>query len=165
MSSDLTPQTFWSTHPCQTVLQENIENVLGAVVHLPLKYWKEKMFFVGALDDELAEFTRGRFPASVVPGKSHPVFALKPVPGRIGFVVCPCTSKKPRKSESFFFIIIGCELLHTGMCMDRNSYILEEIRFPIPRSLAFAIRFLGEVPERCLQPKQAPRGKSTERHA
>ena len=53
MSSDLKAQTFWSSHPYQTALQDNIENVLGAVAHLPLKYWKEKMFFKGALDHEL----------------------------------------------------------------------------------------------------------------
>ena len=155
MSSDLTPQTFWSSHSHQMALQDNVENVLGAVAHLPLKYWKEKMFFMGALDDELAQFTGGQFPARVVPGKSHPVFSLKPIPGRIGFMVCPCTSRKPLKSEPYIYIITGCELLHTRMRMDRNSYILREIRFPIPRSLAFALRFLGEVPERRLQSKDA----------
>jgi hypothetical protein len=155
MSSDLTPRTFWSSHSHQPALKDNIENVLGAVVHLPLKYWKSKMFFKGALDVKLATFTSGQFPARLVPGKSHPVFSLKPVPGRIGFVVSPCTSKKPRKPESYLYIIIGCELLHTRTRMDRNSYILREIRFPIPRSLAFTLRFLGEVPERCLQSKDA----------
>ena len=155
MSLDLTPQAFWSSHPRRTALQDNIENVLGAVAHLPLKYWKSKMFFKGALDDDLADFTSGQFPARVVSGKFHPVFSLKPVPGRIGFVVCPCTSRKPRKSESYLYIIIGCELLHTKTRMDRNSYILREIQFPVPRSLAFALRFLGEVPERCLQSKDA----------
>jgi len=82
MSSNLTPQTFWSIHPHQAALQDNVENVLGAVAHLTLKYWKTKMFFMGALDDR-------------------------------------------------------------------------EIRFPIPRSLVFALRFLGEVPERRLQSKDA----------
>ena len=110
---------------------------------------------MGAFDNELAEFSSGQFPARVVPGKSHPVFSLKPVLDQIGFMVCPCTSRKPQKSESYLFIITGCELLHTGTRMDRNSYILREIRFPIPRSLAFALRFLGEVPERCLQSKDA----------
>jgi len=153
MGSDLTPQTFWSSNPYQTALQDNVENVLGAVAHLPLKYWKEKMFFMGALDEKLAEFTEGRFPARVVSGKSHPVFSLKPLLSRIGFIVCPCTSRKPRKSESFLFIITGCELLYTRRRIDRNSYILKEVRFPIPCSLAFALRFLGEVPERCLQSK------------
>ena len=153
MNSDLSPQTFWSSRPHQTALQDNIENVLGAVVHLPLKYWKSKMFFMGALDVELAEFTGGQFPARLVSGKSHPVFSLKPLLGGIGFMVCPCTSRKPRKSEFLLFVLDGCELLHTRTRMDRNSYILQEIRFPIPRSLAFALRFLGEVPEKCLQPK------------
>lgn len=153
MGSDLTPQTFWSSHSGHETLQDNVESVLGAVVHLPLKFWKEKMFFMGALDEEVAAFTEGRFPARLVAGKSHPVFSVKSLPGRIGFMVCPRTSQKPRKSESFLFIMTGCELLYTRRRMDRNSYILEEIRFPVPRSLAFALRFLGEVPESCLQAK------------
>ncbi len=151
MASHSGPQAFWSNHSDHRLVQENIEKILGAVAHLPLKYWKSKMFFKGAKDDELAEVTGNQFPARMVPGKSHPVFSLKPISYRIGFMVCPCTTKKPIKPTAYLHIDAGCQLLYTKRPMEKDAYVLREIRFPIPRSLAYALRFMGEVPENCIE--------------
>jgi len=142
---------LWSTTHSKDKLVENVKVVLGAVAHLPIRFWKPKMFFTGARDEELAEITDERFPAKVVPGKSHPVYALKELPENVGFAVCPCTSTKPYSRGVFRFIRKGCRLRYTQHTMDRNSFLVEMCRFNIPRSIAYVLRFKGEVPDKCVE--------------
>ena len=140
--------SLWSEKPGHTAIKEGIGRVLGAVTHLPILYWKARMFFRGAKDRELLKLTGNRFPAK--PKKTHPVFSLKPLPHDVGFRVCPCSSKKPFDGSGDRFIRKGCQLLHTGHIMDRHSYLVEKCFFNIPRSMAWNLRFKGEVPEDCI---------------
>lgn len=143
--------SIWSGNARDDPLKGELKKILGSVTRLPLKFWKRNMFFFGAGDRQLHELSQGRFPAKVDKKKSHPIFALEPLPQGIGFKVCPCSSKKPYDLPSFRFIIKGCKLLHTGYITDRNSYLVENITFNIPRSLAIKMRFRGETPETCIR--------------
>lgn len=130
--------------------EKDIEAVLGSVTNLPLRYWKEKMFFRGLPDKSAFQLTAGQFPVRPTSG-SHPVFSLKALPEKAGFRVCPCSSKRPFSRETCRFIGKGCLLLHTGFAIDRDSFLIEKFQFNIPRSQAHRLRFLGEVPEECLR--------------
>jgi len=125
--------------------------ILGAMSRLPLRYWQERMFFTGARDSELLRLTGSRFPCKPGHEGTHPVFSLRPLPDGVGFKVCPCSSKRPLRTRSFRFIKKGCRLSHTGHVMDRNSYLVEAVRFSIPPSVASALFFRGQAPEKCLQ--------------
>jgi len=142
---------LWSTPSPSENLRRNVEAVLGAVTHLPVKFWKPHMFFTGAKDEDLDSFTYGQFPKTTVSGKSHPVFSLRKLPENVGFTVCPCTSSRPFKLAKYRWINKGCKLRHTNHVMDRNSFLVEKVRFNVPRSVAYRLRFRGEVPDRCLK--------------
>jgi len=146
---------FWSSTGGNAAMDRNIEKILGAVTKLPLKYWKPGMFFVGAKDTELSLLTQGRFPAKQVKRKTHPVFSLERLPSNAGFKVCPCSSRTPYQQKRFRFIKKGCRLLHTYHLMDRNSYLVERLTFNIPSSVAFRLRFRGEVPDGCLKYRES----------
>lgn len=146
----LLAQDFWSKEPKGDMVEENILQVLGAVSGLPLRYWKPKMIFSGAPDKTLSALTFGQFPKKVVPGKTHPVFSMRELPDRVGFSVCPCTSKKPFGQKAIRFIKKGCRLLHKNQFTDRDSYILDSLRFNMPASVAFRLRFRGGVPDKCI---------------
>jgi hypothetical protein len=149
--SMLDPRYLWSSKPRTPTAFRDLDAVLGAVVNLPIKYWRPNFFFSGAPDDRLSELSGGGFPAVTVPGKSHPVFTLHPVPDHVGFAVCPCSSKRPFDATGHRFIGQGCRLKHTGHVMDRNSYLVEKIRLNIPSDTGYRLRFRGEVPEECIQ--------------
>jgi len=140
--------SFWSPKPPSQFSSRDIESILGAVIRLPLPYWQPRMFFLGARDKELLQLTERRFP--VKPKRSHPIFSLEALPDRVGFRVCPCSSRKPYDTRRYRFIEKGCTLLHTGNSMDRNSYLVEKVTFNIPPSVARALRFWGEVPGNCM---------------
>ena len=146
---------LWSESSNEDMLAENVEAVLGAVTHLPVKFWKPNMFFTGARDADLSDLTNGKFPKKLVSRKSHPVFSLRKLPQDIGFTVCPCTSSRPYGRDRFRWIRKGCTLSHTNHVMDRNSFLVEQIRFNILRSVAYRLRFRGEVPDRCVKRSHA----------
>jgi len=130
--------------------RDHIELVLTDNARLPLDYWRKNFFFSGAPDDELHRLTWGAFSPQVVSGKTHPVFCLDLLPHEVGALVCPCSSVKPSGAVSYRVIRRGCRLLHTGHVMDRHSKLIENLSFPMPRSLASRLSFRGEVPETCL---------------
>jgi len=132
-------------------VERNVEKVLGAVVHLPLRHWRPNMFFTGARDEELTELTQERFPKKPIKKKTHPIFSLKAIPANAGFSVCPCTSSRPYHPKNMRYVSKNCALLHTNYPMDRDSFLVEGIRFNIPPSVAFKLRFRGEVPVECLK--------------
>jgi hypothetical protein len=124
--------------------------VLVPGARLALQFWRRNFWFCGAPDEELHRLTGGRFAPQVVPGHTHPVFALRLVEHGIGCTVCPCSSSRPYDAASFRYIRKGCELLHTGHRMDRDSHLIEGLAFTLPRSLAAGLAFKGEVPEPCI---------------
>jgi len=145
---------FWEKRPHDAPESANIERVdriLGSVVHLPLRYWKPSMFFAGAGDTDLAGLTAGRFPETPRRNGTHPVFSLAALPSGVGFQVCPCSSKRPFKTKEYRYISKECELLYTRHRMDRDSFLIEAVRFNIPESVAWRVRFKGLVPDRCVK--------------
>jgi hypothetical protein len=142
---------LWPSSPVSEALMANVEQVLGAVTHLPIRFWRPNMFFIGARDKDLTAFTNGQFPKTTVPGKSHPVYSLERLPEGVGVAVCPCTSRRPFGGGIFRYINKGCQLRHTQHTMDRDSFLVEKVRFNIPRSIAHELRFRGEVPDECLR--------------
>ena len=148
--SKLTGSALWQNPGGSVTAEKDLDLILGSVKNLPILYWRPSFFFFGARDEDLSDLTDHRFPAKLVPGRSHPVFSLRPLPNDVGFKVCPCTSKTPRIRSSFRFIQKGCLLDYTGYEMDRKSYLIEGITFNIPRSVAIGLRFRGKVPSECL---------------
>ena len=146
--------SIWTKKPQSDAIWKNIEQTLGAVNRLPLQYWKPNMFFVGAQDKTLSELTQGRFPAKQSKRKTHPVFSLEQLPFQTGFKVCPCSSRPPFQQNRCHYIKKGCRLKHTDHLMDRNSYLIEQVTFNIPSSVAFRLRFRGEVPDECVKRKE-----------
>jgi hypothetical protein len=130
---------------------KDLELILGSVKNLPITYWRPNYFFFGGKDIELKRLTDGAFPAKPVSGKSHPVFALRPLPQNVGFKVCPCSSQKPYAASAYRFIARNCRLEPTGYQMDRNSYLVETVELNIPRAFAYELRFRGRVPDSCLK--------------
>lgn len=149
-SSLPTGSQFWSKRT--VTAQKNLSLILCAATNLPLPYWQPHFYFTGAEDERLSGITGGRFPGKPIPNKTHPIFALKPLPDGAGFTVCPCSSKKPYDQAIYHFIRKGCRFLHTGFKTDRNSYLIEKIRFNIPTSLASRLHFRGEAPVECIIP-------------
>jgi len=146
----LTGVKLWSEKFGTITADNNLDMVMGSVKNLPVKYWKPGYYFIGARDKTLFNLTKGIFPAKLVHHKTHPVFTLKPLPENKGFKVCPCSSKKPFNQSKYRYIRKQCILLHTENIMDVNSYIIEKISFNIPSSIAYKLRFFGEVPQACI---------------
>lgn len=140
--------------PASVTAATGLEAILVEGARLPLRYWRSRFFFTGGRDPDLFEATGGRFPVTPVADKTHPVFAIKPLPDGAGCRVCPCSSKKPfRKADRQKARSIpgGCVLNHTGFVTDRRSYLIESVTFNIPASVARNLRFRGEVPETCIE--------------
>lgn len=115
---------IWSACSRSPAIERNVEKVLGAVTHLPLRHWKPHMFFTGAGDQELRDLTQKQFPRKVIRKKTHPTFSLKAIATNAGFAVCPCTSRKPPRPRRMHYI---------------------------PPSVAFRLRFREEVPTGCIK--------------
>jgi hypothetical protein len=143
----LTSKDLWRLNRAAS---RHLEDVLGATVNLPLRYWRADMLFSGAPDDRLHDLTAGLFPLRLVKKKTHPLFCLQVLPDAVGCRVCPCTSSRPRRAIPRRSIRQGCILAYTGQIMDRESYLVDEILFNVPADLAFKLRFRGLVPEKCL---------------
>ena len=137
-------------HGNTVTARDNLDLILSSATALPLKYWRPGFWFRGAGDENLFLLTGGGFPHAVEKGKTHPVYALKALPGHAGFRVCPCSSKRPYQSPIVRFIRKGCVLKHKKHEMDRHSYLIEGVSFNIPVSEAGRLRFMGEVPEACI---------------
>lgn len=148
-------KTFWSLGE---VVRGEAAELLPLMSRLPLWLWKPRMLFFGAGDAELSRITGGVFPSRVVAGKSHPIFCLKILPDGAGARACPCTSRAPSDGRNRRYLRRGCRLLHTGRELDRNTYIIETARFPVPRSVAQKARFWGEAPSSCI--REIQRGSS-----
>jgi len=116
----------------QTITADNnLDLVLCSAVNLPVKYWRPNFFFIGMRDEETFRLTNGRFPAKLVPKKSHPVFALHSIADNTAFRVCPCSTKKPFYRGRHKFIKSGCKLKITNRVMDKTSYLVSKIKFPV----------------------------------
>lgn len=120
------------------------------------------MLFTGAADRGLHPLTGGRFPAGPPTSKKRPVFALKSLPHASGFKVCPCSTKTPSKLDRSRYIRRGCTLRPTARRVERDSYLVENITFNIPPSMALSLRFLGIVPDECLMQEYSPRDTESE---
>lgn len=147
-------KTFWSLGE---VVRGDAAGLLPLMSRLPLRLWKPRMLFFGARDAELSRITGGVFPRTVVPGKTHPLFCLKILPDGAGARACPCTSRAPSDGRNPRYLRKGCRLLHTGRELDRNTYLVETARFPVPRSVAQRARFWGEAPSSCI--REIPLGR------
>lgn len=158
----ITEKQIWGRAGEAEYPYKGIEAILGAVTHLPVKYWKPRMLFFGAKDRELINLTGGHFPAGRVTRKKRPVFSLEPLPQQSGFRVCPCSSQIPYRQKKYHYIEKDCQLIHTGHVTDRKSYLIEEVSFNIPPSVAYRLRFFGEVPGECLKSGRR-KGWSTEK--
>jgi hypothetical protein len=141
---------FWTGGGSLTAAR-NIDAILTRGARLPLRFWRPNFLFKGAGDSDLGRLTAGRFPVTTHPGKTHPLFALRPVAEGAGFAVCPCSSKKPHGQRRGRWIPRGCRLEFSGYETDRDSYLVEGVAFNIPASMALAVRFLGAVPPECLR--------------
>ena len=148
------PWSPWSRAQPTLTAERDLDAVLCAVRSLPLRYWRERMIFLGLKDTRFRELSEGLFPAKATRHGTHPLYSLKKLPDGIGFRVCPCSSKRPFGERPYRYIKNGCVLLHTGEVLDRTSHLVESIRFNIPSSEAYALHFLGEVPPECLKQVQ-----------
>jgi hypothetical protein len=143
-------QELWRAGAGSATAENRLELVLNPGARLPLRFWRVNFRFSGARDEVLHEVTEGRFPARLEEKKSHPLHALRMLPGGVGFAVCPCSSKRPFGVKSCRFVRIGCQLLHTGVVIDRDSYLVETATFNIPAAMARELPFQGEVPVACM---------------
>jgi len=149
--SKLEDWELWNKQPPAMTAKNNLGLVLSSTRNLPLRYWRTGFFFTGAADEKLLESTSGRFPKKFIPRTSHPIYSLHQLPDQVGFKVCPCSSKKPFNKSYFRYIRKGCRLRYTRYQMDRNSYLIEAVKFNIPPTMAYRLAFKGEVPADCLQ--------------
>jgi hypothetical protein len=145
------PHDIWSRPGRTLTAKKDIGLILASVKNLPVIYWRPFFFFTGAKDADFISLTTGEFPVTTLPGKTHPVIALKPLPDGAGYRVNPCSSQRPRHCNTLYFIKKGCRLAHTGHEMDRNSFVIAHIEVPLPASIASTLRFRGEVPVACIE--------------
>lgn len=150
----LSLQDLWGYRSKTLTAAEDLDVILGSVKSLPLPYWRKNFFFKGMNDCRLAQETDYNFPATPKKQGTHPVFALNPVLNHIGFVVCPCSSQPQYARVPW--IEKGTRLLHTNREMDRRSFLVKQIRFNMPASVATQLHFQGEVPRDAIQ---SPPGK------
>lgn len=151
----LEPSGLWAATPRTLTADRDLDQILGSVRGLPLRYWKKRMLFRGLPDRWARKWTGRQFPVRRSTG-THPVFSLAKLPGGIGWRVCPFSSKRPYQQTAFRYIQAGCRLQPTGYVLDRNSYLIEHIRINIPRAFATTLRFTGIVPEACIRDGHAP---------
>lgn len=140
-------KSLWESHPGTVTAKKDLDLILGSVTNLPLQYWRPFFLFFRAKDKDLLKITKNRFPAKLENGKTHPVFALQHLPNNVGFKVCPCSSKKPFYDKTYRYIKENTTLKHTGYMTDRNSFLVESVRFNMPATIAGKMLFKGEVPE------------------
>lgn len=140
-SSATTFDNIWGQPRRTMTADTHLELVLVNNARIPLAFWRENFFFKGGRNQTLHTLTKGQFPAKADPQGTHPVFALKPVAGGIGFRVYPCSSS----GKSNRWIDKHTKLLHTDFAIEKTSYIIDRIPFTIPASQATTLAFKGEV--------------------
>lgn len=64
---------IWPVSSNSETLTKNVEAVLGAVTHLPVRFWKPHMFFTGAKDEDLSSFTLSQKKGSRPPSPWQPI--------------------------------------------------------------------------------------------
>lgn len=119
----------------------DLEHLGSDIQYLPPYLWQERMFFRGAPDHTLRSLT-STFPSQV--RTSHPIFVLQAV-SRLAVRACPCTSSP----GPWPYVPRNTRLEITGRIMDRTSFVLEDLIFPVPRDQKFtkALSFWGRVPK------------------
>ena len=119
----------------------------GSITKIPVRFWDRHMFFVG-VDNTWWRQKTSTFPATNFAKGTHPLFVLRKQ-GSLGVLVCPCSSSGNTKR----FIQKGCVLAQTNKHTDRDSYLVEKIRFSLPYSTTFSPQpiFMGTVPWSCIQ--------------
>ncbi|NDY73839.1 hypothetical protein DO021_18915 [Desulfobacter hydrogenophilus] len=147
-SSKLTFDSIWGKQRRTMTADTDLELVLVDGARLPLSLWRKHFFFKGGLNLTLKTLTRGIFPAKANPKGTHPIVALNPVAGGIGFSVCPCSSSGYRHKT---WVDKGTSLFYTGHIMEKTTYFVDHIRFNIPASEAVKLRFKGEIPVNAIQ--------------
>lgn len=117
-----------------------LEQLGSDIQYIPPYLWQERMFFHGAADRALYNLTK-TFPRQI--RTSHPIFVLQAA-SRLAVVACPCTTKP----GPWAYIPRNTRLEITGRLMDRTSFVLEELSFPVPRDRQFTegLSFWGQVP-------------------
>lgn len=121
--------------------------ILGGVINkMPVRFWEENMLFAEVQNTWWRLKTR-TFPATHYTSGSHPLFVLKKE-GNQSFQICPCSSKGNRSR----YIRKGCTLLQTRKVTDQNSFLVEKFSYRLPISVTFSVqpKFLGQVPEKCI---------------
>ncbi|WP_456386761.1 hypothetical protein [Desulfolithobacter sp.] len=125
-------------------------SILGdAITSLPVSQWHERMFFAGAPDKELRNYTDDVFPATMRRDRTtHPVFVLQCT--QTGHLVCPCSSRGHRGRQRY--IRCGCILEISGRTTEQDSFLVEDCTFTMPLDYRFSrkLQFLGRVPESCI---------------
>ncbi len=149
-NSELTFDSIWGEPPGTMTAKTDLERVLVDGSRIPILHWRKNFFFKGALNESLKTLSKGEFPAKADLKGTHPVFALKPVLDKTGFVVWPCSSKSWRKDR---WIEKGTQLLHTGYKMDKTSYLVSTTRIILTPLEAKKVRFKGEVDQDDIQYK------------
>jgi hypothetical protein len=116
---------------------------------LPVPLWKPGMFLKNMPNRWWQQQTEV-FPAKANPHGTHPLYVL--TAQATGCRVCPCSSK----GHKGLYIKQGCRLEKTGKRVDRDSYVLTKLAFPVPRSLHISPkpRLWGIVPKGCLAGRQ-----------
>jgi hypothetical protein len=129
---------------------------------IPLKHWRPNFRFIGLSDGDLFRLSRGTFPRRLEL-KTRPLHSLGGMPHDIAYKVCPCSSRRPFDMRKVRYVREGCRLLHTNYVVDRKSYLIENVVLNVPSSLCRELRFLGEVPDECIETETkqpAPRTNS-----
>lgn len=118
------------------------------VRRLPQSMWEESMLFFGARDEILKGIT-GSFPATRVPGRTHPLF-IERQKDILGHRICPCSSKSKKRRP---YIHKGCVLEPTKRMIERKTYILSHLAFSLPlgQSWTSELTFMGLVPDYCIR--------------
>lgn len=118
------------------------------VRRVPQEHWESNMLFFGAKDEILKEYT-GNFPATNIPGRTHPLFVNSPE-GGAGHRVSPCSSKSGKRRQ---FIHQGCVLEPTTKIISRKTYVLKHLMFFLPKGRAWtrSLDFAGKVPNMCIR--------------
>ncbi|MFO7801627.1 MAG: hypothetical protein R6V55_04975 [Desulfovermiculus sp.] len=120
--------------------QVDLEQLGADIQHVPPYLWQERMLFHGAPDQALQTLTT-TFPRHI--RTSHPIFVLQAI-SRLAVLACPCTSSP----GPWAYIPRNTRLEITDRIINRTSFVLEELSFPVPKDRQFTdtLSFWGQVP-------------------
>lgn len=108
--------------------------------NMNLPRWKRNMFFTGVRNATLFKWTVGGFPVTEEHSKkaTHPIFVLAIT--SYGPEVCPCSRKNWYDKDDRRYIRGGA-CTSTKHIIRDTTYLVEEHRFSIPRSVCYAEGF------------------------